>query len=230
MILNIIENGNPPIKEIFDIMTIKSPIFEETYKNYLAQLAGIDLAATVKKLGLVLQGESAVIPFFGRPYRVSSQGVFDPEGREPSHAVRVVLCRYLLLSPDTSPSGEDWVSFRDFKDAAPFVGGFVSNTEKALVKTFSGRLLQLKEACRKLGGLPADLELSYQAAFRFEAMPQIPILLLFNDEDEEFPAQGTLLFQKKSAKYLDMECLAILGWFLTDALNQAAGSSLTTIM
>jgi len=211
-------------------MTVKSSIFEETYKNYLVQVAEIDLVSVTKRLGIELKGDEAQIPFFGRPFRVSSQGVFDQDGHEPTHAVRVALCRYLLLSPATPPVGEEWVTYKDFKDAAPFVGGFVGNTEKALVKYFSGRLPQLKEACRIMEGRPADLDLSYQVAVRFEALPQIPILLLFNDEDEEFPAQGTLLFQKKAAEYLDMECLAILGWFLTDALNQAGGSSKTTIM
>lgn len=211
-------------------MTEKSPIFEETYNNYLAQLAEINLVLTAERMGILMEGDKVEIPFFGRPFRVSSQGVFDPEGHEPIYAVRVVLCRYLLLFPATPPFGEDWVSYKDFKDAAPFVGGFVSNTEKALVKYFSGRLPQLKEACRIMGGRPADLDLSYEVASRFDALPQIPILLLFNDEDEEFTAQGTLLFQKKAAEYLDMECLAMLGWFLTDALTQAAGNALTTIM
>jgi hypothetical protein len=211
-------------------MALKSPIFEETYKNYLAQVAGIDIPFRATLLGIGLKEGEALIPLLGKPFRVSPLGVFDPSGQEPDHAVRVVLCKYLLLCPETEPIGEEWVSFKDFKDAAPFVGGFINNTEKALVKHFSGRLDRLKEACQKLGGLPADLEISYQLALRFEALPKISILLLFNDEDEEFPAQGSLLFQKKAAEYLDMECLAILGWFLTDALLQATGAIQPTIM
>ncbi|MBA4395648.1 MAG: hypothetical protein C0407_19015, partial [Desulfobacca sp.] len=163
-------------------MTAKSPIFDETYKNYLAQLAGVDFFSRAKILGITIQEGEALIPLLGKPYRVSSEGVFDPSGQEPDHAVRVVLCRYLLLCPETEPVGEAWVSFKDFKDAAPFVGGFVSNTEKALVRHFSGRLGQLQEACQKLGGHPADLDVSYQMVLRFEALPKIPILFLFNDE------------------------------------------------
>ena len=208
----------------------KSSIFQETYKNYLAEIGSLDLKLIADRLGIAVVGNEAKIPFFGRFFRVSSGGVYDLEGREPAFAVRVVLCRYLLLAPKTAPAGEEWVSYKDFRDAAPFVGGFVSNTEQALVKYFSGRLDQLKEACGKMGARPAEMDLSYQIAVCFEALPHIPLLLLFNDEDEEFPAQGTLLFQKKAAGYLDMECLAILGWYLTDALNQVSGSSLTTIM
>lgn len=211
-------------------MTGKSPIFEETYKNYLAQVAGIDIPSRAKILGIGLKEGEALISLFGKIYRVSTDGVFDPAGMEPIHAVSVVLCKYLLLCPDSEPLEENWFSYKDFKDAAPFVGGFVTNTEKALVRYFSGRLDQLKEACQRLGGQPVDLEGSYQAALRFVALPKISILLLFNDEDEEFPAQGSLLFQKKAAQYLDMECLAVLGWFLTDALIQSTGATHATIM
>ena len=206
-------------------MTGKSSIFEETYQNYLTQLAGIDLASRADILGMEIKGGEAVVPLMGKTYRISPKGVFDPSGKEPLHAVSILLCRYLLLCPGREPSGDNWVTYKDFKDAAPFVGGFVSNTEKALVKEFSSRLELLQGACQKLGGGPADLELSYQIVSRFDVLPKIPILLLFNDEDEEFPAQGALLFQQKAAGYLDMECLAILGWLLTDALIQAAGKS-----
>jgi Domain of unknown function (DUF3786) len=211
-------------------MTAKASIFEETHKNYLARLAGIDFASRADILGIGLKEGEALIPLLGTIYRVSPKGVFDPTGQEPTHAVRVTLCRYLLSAPDTNPANEEWVSYRDFKEAAPFVGGFINNTEKVLMKNFSNRLKELEGACQKLGGRPAGLELAYQLAVRFEVLPRIPILLLFNDEDEEFPAQGSLLFQKKASAFLDMECLAILGWFLTDALIQASGTPHDTIM
>lgn len=211
-------------------MTIKAPIFEETYKNYLAQLAGIDFLSRAKTLGIGIADGEALIPLLGKTYRVSPKGVFDPSGQEPTHAVSVVLCKYLLLCPDTNPVEEDWVSYKDFKDAGPFVGGFVNNTEKALVRYFSGRMEGLKLAGHKLGGHPPDMELSYQVVRQFDVLPKIPLLLLFNDEDEEFPAQCSLLFQKKAERYLDMECLAILGWFLADTLIQALEADHKTIM
>jgi hypothetical protein len=211
-------------------MTTKAPIFEETTKNYLAQLAGIDFLSRAKTLGITIQDGEALIPCLETTYRVSPNGVFDPLGKEPLHAVSIVLCRYLLLCPEKEPLGEEWVSYKDFKNAGPFVGGFVNNTEKALVRYFSGRMEDLKPAGHKLGGHPSDLELSYEVVLQFDVLPKIPLLLLFNDKDEEFPAQCSLLFQKKAERYLDMECLAILGWFLTDALIQALEADHKTMM
>jgi len=38
--------------------------------------------------------------------------------------------------------------------------------------------------------------------------------MLFNDQDEDFPARCSLLFEKRAERYLDMECLAMMGWVL----------------
>ena len=155
--------------------------------------------------------------------------MFDDSGLEPIHAIRIVLCRYLLLAPPALPrQGEDWVSYKDFQDATPFVSGFVNNSERAITRNSSGRLGQLRRAAGRRS-LPPALELSYQFT-AIQALPQIPLLLLFNDEDEDFPAQCTLLFQRRAEKFLDMECLAIIGWLLADALAEKAGLAGRTVM
>jgi len=39
-------------------------------------------------------------------------------------------------------------------------------------------------------------------------------LMLFNDRDEEFPADCSILFEKHADAYPDMECIAMLGMML----------------
>ena len=58
-------------------MTIKSSIFEETYKNHLAQVDAIDLVSADKRLRIGLKRDETEVPFFGHPFRVSSKGLFD---------------------------------------------------------------------------------------------------------------------------------------------------------
>jgi hypothetical protein len=212
-------------------MSNQAPIFEETVRDYLAQVAQLDLAGIAETLAIMVEKEEAFIPFFGKTYRVSASGVFDASGLEPIHAIRIVLCRYLLLAPPALPrEGEDWVSYKDFRDAAPFVSGFVNNSERAIARNFSGRLEKLRTAARSLGAVPPSLELSYEFTGQIQALPQIPLLILFNDEDEDFPAQCSLLFQRRAEKFLDMECLAIIGWLLADNLAQAAGLGTRSVM
>ena len=212
-------------------MTDPSPAFEKTYRMYLAKLAGLDLESRADLLGITVRDDEAVVPLLGRDHRVSPRGVTDPAGAQPIHSVSVVLCQYLLLAPPGEPGeGADWVTFKDFRDAAPFVDGFTANSERAVARTFSGRLDALRGACEELGGTAPDLEVSYQLKMRFEPLPRVPVILLFNDEDEEFPAEATILFERRAERFLDMECLAILGWMLADGLSEKAGGAGRTIM
>jgi hypothetical protein len=208
----------------------KAPIFEQIYQDYLAQMGQVDLQNIANKIGTEMKGDSILVPLFGQLYKISPKGILDPSGKEPIHSVKVVLCQYLLHAPATEPEGEDWVSYKDFKDASPFVGGFQNNTEKAIAKNFAGRLEALRKACLQLGGKDPGLDWGYQLSMKFDPLPHVPILLLFNDADEEFPAQCLLLFERRAEKYLDMESMAILAWLLTDDLNQSLGNMKTTVM
>ncbi len=205
-------------------------IFEQTYRDYLNQVAKLDFQDLSRKMGVILEEETLQVPFFGQPYRVFPTGIVDPSGKEPIHSIKVVLCKYLLLYPPIEPQGKEWVSYKDFKDAAPFVDGFQKNTERAIAKGFAGKVEALRDACLRLGGKEPGFDWNYQLKMRFDPLPRVPLLLLFNDRDEEFPAQCLLLFEGRADRYLDMECLAILAWLLTDFLNQSLGSPGKTVM
>ena len=55
---------------------------------------------------------------------------------------------------------------------------------------------------------------------QFDALPKVPLLLLFNDRDEEFPAQCGVLFEKRTGKFIDMECLAVVGMLFFEYLKK----------
>ena len=203
-------------------MNKKSTVFEETYTNYLSRIGGLDLKNIADRLGAEMVGEELIVPFFGSPLRVSAAGISEPSGRRPNFSVCVILFKYLLLCPDHDPKENDWVSFKDFKDSAPFAGAFFNYTEVPLAKYFSGRLKDLEAACRKIHGHPPAATFSYDLCMQFHALPKIPVLMLFNDADAEFPAQCAVLFERRVEKFLDMECLAMVGMSLFEYLKQAA--------
>ncbi len=213
-------------------MEKRAPIFEKIYKDYLEKIKNVDFPSVAKKLGCRLEDDALVIEMYKRPFKVFKDKILNPEGQKPIHAESVVLCKYILMCPeeDVDVSQTEWVSYKDFKDAAPFAAPFSNNVEVAIAKNFSGRLEDLKRVCKLYGGEEADLDISYELKMEFQALPKIKLLLLFNDQDEEFPAECSVLFPKYSAKFLDMECLAILGWLLADYLYLAAGGKVPTIM
>jgi len=205
--------------------------FEGIYSEYLDRLKELDLQQKAQILGCDQNGGELIVPFYGKQYRVSASGVFDMQGNRPLHAVIVVLCQYLLLSPDKPVQDKgDWVSFKDFQDAAPFAGAFVTNVENKIVKNFEGWLQSLYYACDKLQGYLPDIDLGYDLIRVFPVLPGIDVMLLFNDTDDEFSAESKVLFPASAAYYLDMECLAMIGWLLADYLNLYAGGKEMTIM
>lgn len=205
------------------VMSGESSIFEKTYRDYLARVAELDLGSMQETLGIKVDGDEAIVPFFGQPYRVSANGIFSSTGKESEFSVSVVLCKYLLMCPEFTPKGHNWVSYKDFKDAAPFAGAFVNAAERPIAENFANGLEELKEACKSLGGRVPDMDLSYDLSVCFDPLPRVPMLMLFNDADDEFPAQCWLLFERRAERYLDMECVAILGMLLSEYLKKAGG-------
>jgi hypothetical protein len=198
----------------------RSEAFDRIIADYLQQVAGLDLTGRADRLGIAAEGRQAMIPFFGFTHRVTPEGIFGPGGRPASHAVSVILFKYLLLCPEQAPRGEDWVTYRDFKDAAPFVEGFLNTAERPIARDFAGRCGELETACRRLGGQSAPLDITADLVVRFAALPKLPLVLVFNDRDDDFPAACTLLFQRSALGYLDMECLAMCGMVLARWLRR----------
>ena len=198
----------------------KASVFKETYQNYLDQIGKIDLDSRAEKLGGLMEKDEMVLSFFGQPYRISSRGITDPFGAQPPMGIIVVLCKYLLLCPDIPSLDKEWVSYRDFKNTAPLVHSFVNHTERPIVRNFSNRLEDLAAACEKLGGRDPGLDLNYQLIMKLYPLPKVPVLLLFDDVDEEFPAQCKVIFERRAEHYLDPECLAIVGRLLNDFLKK----------
>ena len=206
-------------------MTSKTSVFEKTYKDYIAQVAEIDFKPIEQKLGVHAEGNDVTIPLFGRPHKISENGITDPSGNQPSLDICVICCKYLLLCPDVYPTKKEWVSFRDLKDSGPLTTYFANDVERAIATCFAGRLEGLKEASKTLEGYPPDIEVNYDLSMQFDALPRVPVMLLFNDADDEFPAKSSVLFERRAEKYLDAECLAMVGRLLFTYLKKAVSSN-----
>ena len=195
----------------------KAKIFDKTREDYLSQISDIDLKARADLLGAAYDEGALLIQLYNRPYRVSKKGVFNLSGDEANFAASVVLCCYILQCPDSTPELGEWVTYREFRDSGPLTSYFTTNTNKIIETTFSGRLNNLKSACENMGGQLVDTP-SFDLTATFNFLPRIPVYFRFNDRDEEFPAQSSILFRQSAEKYIDMECLAIGGTYLTGLL------------
>lgn len=201
-------------------MADPSDAFERNYHQYCTQLSEINFESISDTLGLVADADKTLLPFFNKRYRVSNNGIVDEADKRPDYMAYVIIAKYILLCPDQPHLDAGWVSFKDFKRVSHFtnVNFFTSDVERAVEKHFTGRLADLSEAGKKLGGIPHEMDISYDLSMRFTALPRISLLMLFNDGDDEFPAKCTVLFQEQAEFYLDPESLAMSGAFLARSL------------
>lgn len=195
----------------------KAEVFEVTYHKYLEQITDIDLSSKAGILGARVIDEALEIPFYGESHRVSTAGVFNAAGQRATFAVSVLLCCYILQCPETEPEPGEWVTYREFKDAGPLTSYFTTNTNKIIETTFAGQIDMLKFACQKMGGITLEAP-AFDVAFMFKMLPRIPVFFRFNDRDDMFPAQTSILFRQSAEQHIDMECLAIGGTYLTGLL------------
>jgi hypothetical protein len=201
---------------------METTIFETHYEDYCRQIAELDFSSINRTLGIELRGQKVIVPFLGEEYIVSNTGIADEFGNRPNYMVCVILSKYLLLCPDAPVVNKEWSSLKDFRKMSQFtnLNVFTSDTERPIVKRFSGRIGELSDASQKLGGKPCELSISYDFAMEFIVLPKIEILLLFNDRDDDFPATCSVLFQRQAEDYLDPESLIMIGVAFTQRLKK----------
>jgi hypothetical protein len=69
-------------------------------------------------------------------------------------------------------------------------------------------LRAFQSACESLNGAPHSLG---DAAFRFQALPRLDLLVVYHLGDEDFPSTCKVLFDANTNHYLPTEACAILG-------------------
>jgi len=193
-------------------------IFEETAINYLRDIKSLNFQGISEKLGLRPHKNKYMIHFLNRNYIITDNGFQTVSNENAPYDVLIVLCRYLLLCPEKKPLDKELSSFRDLKDSGPLTVYFSHDVEMKIANHFAGKKDQLIKACKALGGYESGVFTGYDFGARFDVLPKIPMVLLFNDRDNEFDATVKLLFEKRAAAYLDAECLAILGNILYRSL------------
>jgi len=197
--------------------------FKAAMTQRLDRLAGVDLGALAGSLGANRSGNALRIPFFGSIHRVSADGIMDAHGNPPTPAVGSLLLDYVLRAPVTPGATDTWITFREFSGAGPLMGYFTDNTNKLIESNFTGAVGALQTACTGLGGRVFDSSPGFDLCVELAALPRVPIRIRFNDRDEDFPAQCTLLFRKSAETYLTLKSMAVAGTWLAGKLAAPIG-------
>ncbi len=201
-----------------------NPIFEQNYEEYVRQVIGLDFSILEPMLKIRVNEENrtAEMPFFNTIYRVSTFGVVDEHGMRPDYGICVILLKHLMMCPKWVPAERDWVTNRDFCDSGQGQDtGLSEYAVTAIAKRYAGQLERLKAAASALEGIPPETEYPYDFSAVFWALPRLPILFLFNDADEHFPAHASILYEQRADYFLDAECRVMVDWCLFEYLKRA---------
>lgn len=202
-----------------------SKVFDETYRGYLEEIRQIDFLSKAEILGLQRDNNYLVIPLYDKIYRFGVEGIIDDAGDKITPAVQVMICKYILTCQDLPTLNDtlgELVTYREFRDSGPLISYFTTNTNKTLESTFAGDIAALKKRAQEIGGKLVKSDL-YDLSIEFQALPRIPVILNFNDRDDQFPAGCSVLYRSSAEYFLDMECLAMTGTLLTGKLIAVKG-------
>lgn len=161
------------------------------------------------------------LSYFGSEYRLTwpDLAAHDEQGAVSANPEQAALLQYLVCA-DGTPMAGHWVSLRELPNGAFYERAFQGYTGNMLARTFGNDREGFAEACRQLGGVELSMG---DAAFRFWALPRIPLAVVYWSGGEEFPASVHVLFDASASHYHHLEMLAHLGATLSNRLVTAYG-------
>jgi hypothetical protein len=133
--------------------------------------------------------------------------------------VRVLLAHYLRTA-DGAPLAGRWIALRELPGGLMYGVAFQGYSGGELARWLGPDFAQLRAVAPPLGAKP----LTYgDYSFRLDVLPRVPIAIVCNVGDDEFPAAAQLLFDAAAAHYLPTDALATLGGRLARLLLGACG-------
>ncbi|MEW5827946.1 MAG: DUF3786 domain-containing protein [Chloroflexota bacterium] len=122
---------------------------------------------------------------------------------------------YYFATCDGTPLTGEWVSFADLPDGRMYNTAFQGYTGREVVKRFRLDIESFRRAAVKAGGEPVE---QGNAAYRFLALPRVPLLAVYWLGDEDFPSNCQVLFDASASHCLPTDACALLGSALTRKL------------
>jgi hypothetical protein len=196
--------------------------YEQIYESLILKLDKCDFVEVVERLGLSLQPNGTLsVNFLGREYEISSHGINPTDGKPVNVNNRSVLAYYLL----SKGKGEPAYSYVPINNLTGVAITSSTNTKwmtDQLGKTFSEDYATFSETICRLGGVFNGKLKSGGYSWLLETLPKILLQIVYYEEDDEFPCEVQILFDKNASSFLEFECLAFLEGCLVRAMIMTA--------
>ena len=118
------------------------------------------------------------------------------------------LILYYFATSTGAPLSGNWVSFADLPDGRMYAQAFQGYSGDQVVKWIGTDLGKFHASCKKAGGSPCAIA---DAAYSFQGLPRMPLVLAYWLGEEEFPSTCKVLFDSAARNYLPIDACAIIG-------------------
>ena len=182
----------------------------------IANLSGAEVEANSEGSGLLK------LDFLNRKIRISWPDLafsLEETGEEVPLQQQVLLLHYLLGAGGPLKTG-DWIAYQEVPDGKFYLDAFLRRAKNPMVQGFGGQPALLKKLATDLyGAAPLD---QGDIAVVIQALPMVPVGLVLWEGDEEFPPEGTILFDRSVSGILSAEDIAWLAGMIIYPLIGAA--------
>lgn len=172
-------------------------------------------------------GSVLKLPYFTDHILVGAADIERLDGLALSRWEKVFIYNHMAQGGHRLPTGK-WKGFEELPNTVSKAKTMVKQVEAPLVDRFQGRLGELAESAAGIGARnDTGKQNSADAAFFFQPLPRVPVMLLFWDEDtqEGFGATAKLLFDETVTDHLDIESIVFLSERLRQMLCDATGET-----
>ncbi|WP_371380125.1 DUF3786 domain-containing protein [Sporomusa aerivorans] len=192
--------------------------YEQIYESLIPKLSKCDFVEIAKRLGLSQKSEGTLfVNFLGREYSISSQGVKPADGKPVNVNNRSVLA-YYTLSPGVGEPACSYVPISYHAGAGIIFTANLKWMTDPLGKQFAGDYSTFSETMCRLGGVFDGKLKAGGYSWLLNALPKIPLQIVYHDGDDEFPCEVQILFDRNASCFMEFECLAFLEGCLVKAM------------
>lgn len=185
--------------------------YQKSFDLAAEALEARELADVAAKAGAEAapDGQSLSLTYLGRPVTVR-RGPWavaaTDDGPELPLVEQALIMHYLVNATGAEPEGR-WITYREVEAGEFYWSAFVKRAKAPLVGFFGERPELLGQLGPLVGGSPSDE--AGDAALYVRAFPRVPLLLVLWAGDDEFPADGNVLFDATVGQYLSTEDIAL---------------------
>lgn len=139
----------------------------------------------------------------------------EPDSGDELDLMTQALLAYYFFTSNGAPLAEEWIAFTELPNGRFYTNAFQGYTGQKLARTFGNNVMRFGETAVSLSGKPVPFA---DAAFHFQVLPNVPVLVACWQGDEDFPPSYKLLFDAHTSHHLPTDACAIIGSMLTGKL------------